>query len=97
MSAERTDRYPSMDIREANNECGVKPHKQKRAVCPKCAKSIFLHCDDCKIQVTGCICTEVDRFGNSEALERMIERVGEEQAVREMQKAGLWVPPGALN
>ena len=26
-------------------------------LCPKCHMKVILHCDDCKIQVSGCLCT----------------------------------------
>lgn len=89
---ESTDRFVSMDIREANAECGVKPKAQIRDNCPKCGKPVMLHCSNCRIQVTGCLCTEVDRFGTSEALEKEIERVGYEQAVKNLRRAGFVIP-----
>ena len=94
---ERTERYRSMDMVQANEECGDRPRQQYSAVCPKCSTTVILHCHNCEIQVTGCLCTEVDRFGSSVAMERLTKRIGYEQAVARMQNAGFYIPPSAQN
>lgn len=93
----RTERYPAMEMAQANEQCGPRPNMQYRATCPKCDSAVILHCRNCNIQVTGCLCTEVDRFGSSVALERLMQRVGYEQAVARMTKAGFYIPPSAQN
>lgn len=89
-----TDRYPSMDIRDANNEC-----RRRKATtfsnCPRCDMRVALHCDECKIQTSGCFCTEEDRFGSSEAIKRIIDQLGFETAKQKLLSKGFWVPPGA--
>lgn len=91
------ERYRALDMLEANRECGVRRNQQYRVDCPKCKQPVMLHCDNCKVQVTGCLCTEVDRFGSSEAMKHLIERVGYESAVERMKAAGFYIPPNSEN
>ena len=91
-----SDRYPSMDIQAAHKEC------RRRggtcfANCPRCDMRVGLHCDECKIQVTGCFCTEEDRFGSHEAIQRIIERLGFEAAREKLLAKGFWIPPESNN
>lgn len=95
--AEKTDRYVAMDQAAANSECSRR-HAQVLVDCPKCDGRVALHCESCKIQVTGCICTEIDRFGSTqeaslEIYARMVNRMGEQKAREKMREAGLWIPP----
>jgi hypothetical protein len=53
---------------------------------------VILHCTECKIQVSGCLCTEIERFGEDEAWKRSVERYGEDMARERYRKAGLYVP-----
>lgn len=89
-------RYPSMDIMDAHKQCSRRDSFCFET-CPRCEMKVGLHCDQCKIQVTGCFCTEEDRFGSSEAIKRLIDRIGFDSAKEKLQKAGFWVPPGAEN
>lgn len=94
--ADRTERYTAMDQAKANAEC-VRRNALHFTQCPKCQSRIALHCTACEIQVTGCLCTEVDRFGKEaegiqQIYDRMAERVGEEEARKQMRQAGLWIP-----
>ena len=86
------DGFVRMELPQAQDECRQGDNYETDR-CGKCSMTVLLHCSTCKIQVTGCFCSEVDRFGTSEALERMIERVGEEEARRIAAKSGLWTPP----
>lgn len=82
-----------MDASEAHDQCG--PKNALEMVfdrCPKCKVKVGLHCAECRIQITGCLCTEVDRFGNDEAWLRAVDRFGEELAKEHYREAGLWVP-----
>jgi hypothetical protein len=84
-------------VADANKECGVRQGTHFTN-CPKCQHRIALHCPNCKIQITGCLCTEIDRFGKeAEGIaiiyERMAKQVGDEEARKMLSKAGLWVPP----
>lgn len=88
-----------MDMGAANHEC-----RSRDALvfdtCGKCKRQVGLHCAECKIQVTGCLCTEIDRFGNDVAWQKACERYGEELARQHYRQAGLYVPtveqPGRL-
>ena len=85
------DGFTHMDLRDAQGECGRRDDFVFDQ-CGKCGMRVGLHCSDCKIQVTGCFCTEIERFGNDEALKRMIERIGEEEAYVRARKLGIWTP-----
>jgi hypothetical protein len=54
---------------------------------------VLVHCYECMIQVTGCLCTEYERFGQDEAWARAVARWGEQAARQRAEAAGLWVPP----
>lgn len=85
------DRFMSMDVTDANAECRTRGDYEFTN-CPKCKLRVGLHCSTCKIQVTGCLCTEYERFGNDVAWQRAVERFGEEMAREKARAAGLWVP-----
>lgn len=88
-----SDRFAAMDKAKADNECGPKNAEEMVFdVCGKCRQKVGLHCSDCKIQITGCLCTEVDRFGNDVAWQNAVERYGEEMARERYRDAGLFVP-----
>lgn len=96
--ADSTDRYVSMDQAAANSECSSRS-SQIFVNCPKCDGRVGLHCDRCKIQITGCMCTEIDRFGTeaegiAQIYDRLAQRVGDEAAREQLKKAGLWIPKG---
>lgn len=85
------NRFPSMDVVNANNECKTRDGYVFDQ-CPTCKMRVGLHCSGCKIQITGCLCTEVDRFGQDEAWRKAVERFGEEMARERYRNAGLYVP-----
>lgn len=87
----KPERFPSMDIHAADKECGKRRRLHTR-VCPACKSQVMLHCDECLIQVTGCICVMVDRFGHEEALRQLTEQYGMRQAKKRLKRAGLWTP-----
>lgn len=86
------DRYPSMDVTKANDECKSRKKLYKDS-CPVCTQPVMLHCQECKIQVTGCYCTEIERHGSDEGIRRIIEREGEAVARAKLEKLGMWIPP----
>lgn len=45
----------------------------KRDICPVCEMDVYLHCGDCLIQITGCLCTAVDRMSTEELHEFQAE------------------------
>lgn len=79
--SERPVPYPQMTTEDANKEC--RPYDPNRAAtgrrCPVCTMQVILHCNDCKIQITGCLCTEERNHGPEIARQRMIDR-------------GIWLP-----
>ena len=81
MSTENPKPYPQLDMVAANKQC--RPFDKRRAVsgqkCPVCHMSIILHCGECEIQVTGCLCTEERNHGPEIARERMLQK-------------GIWLP-----
>lgn len=92
------ERFVSMDMAKANEQCSSR-RLQQRDTCGKCDSPVIVHCAQCMIQVTGCVCTEVDRFGESaerikEIYDRMAEQVGPDVARARLTKAGFWVPKG---
>lgn len=87
-------RYESMTLDKANDECRSRDSMDFQN-CPECKMRVGLHCSDCKVQVTGCLCTEMDRFGQDEAWRRACERFGEDLARQHYLKAGLLIPRNA--
>lgn len=84
--------YEFADSHKANRECGVKPGQQLPSTCPRCKRRVILHCAGCEVQISGCICTEVDRFGEDEAWQRATKRWGDKLARERMGEAGFWTP-----
>lgn len=84
-----------MDQGKANGECRNRG-KQSVDTCPVCLLRVLMHCTDCKIQVGGCLCTEVERFGKDEAWQRACDQFGEELARERYRRAGLWTPGDPL-
>lgn len=87
-----SDRYTAMDLVQANKKCNT--YAIYFVECPSCEMKVGLHCPDCKIQVTGCLDTEIDRFGQNTAIQRLIDRLGFEKAKSYLSKIGMWIPPG---
>lgn len=79
------------DMAGANEECGRRD-QQYIDTCPECKMKVGLHCHECKLQVTGCLCVEIERFGKNEAIQRLYEREGEIAAREKLERAGLWLP-----
>ncbi len=89
------DRFTFKDMREAVQECNT-VRQQKGANCPTCRQKVILHCTLCKIQVTMCLCTTVEVFGNDEGFKIAVEQYGEEKARDHYRKMGLFVPKNKL-
>lgn len=94
--------YRAMDVSAANAECtanvvkgtlGREREPARFTSCKACQSRVALHCFDCKIQITGCLCTEYSRFGQDEGWKRAVARWGEVAARQRAEMAGLWVPP----
>lgn len=83
--------FPHMDMAQANSECNHRAH-QVFDNCQMCKQRVGLHCAECVIQVTGCLCTEYERFGNDAGWKRAVDMFGEELARERARSAGLWVP-----
>jgi hypothetical protein len=84
--------FEAMDSVAANGQCSNRTGRHTTS-CKACTMRVVLHCDGCKIQITGCLCTEYKRFGNDEAWKRAVARWGETAARQRAEQAGLWVPP----
>lgn len=85
-------RFEALPLSEIHQGCSRRLQDLVFANCGACSLRVGLHCSDCNIQVTGCLCTEYERFGNDEAWKRAVERYGEELAKEKARSAGLWVP-----
>jgi hypothetical protein len=90
--------FESAELRVAMANCNRnvrsgRAEPPRGANCPACTMRVMLHCFDCKVQVTGCLCTEYKRFGQDEAWKRAVARWGEQAARQRAESAGLWVPP----
>ena len=85
--------FDRMDQISADKEC---PSRAQQVFdnCGKCTQRVALHCSTCKIQVTGCMCSEIERFGEAEAVKRAFDRLDAEQARESLSKAGIILPPG---
>lgn len=83
--------FEHSDTIRANSECRHRDAFVKD-YCGKCKMPVMLHCSECKLQVSGCLCTEVERFGQDEAWRRAIDQMGEELAREKYRRAGFYVP-----
>lgn len=89
-----SNRFTAMDLAAANKECSSRD-KIYFDDCPRCEMRLGIHCRLCEIAVTGCFCTETDRFGKNEAIKRLVDRLGLDAAKAKLQKNGFWTPPNA--
>lgn len=87
------DPFRHLDVSDANRECS-KRNQNEGATCAKCKFRVILHCSDCKVQLTGCMCTEIERFGENEAVRRIFDQFEEEEARKRLKGAGIILPPG---
>lgn len=80
MELDQTKMFVHMEMRQANASCRPFSHEAARKErCQACRMQVILHCEDCKIQVSGCLCTEIENHGELHAMERMRQR-------------GIWLP-----
>lgn len=81
--------FRHMDIPTADTECGRKWDKKKAVLttCAVCEMQVYLHCSDCNIQVTGCLCVAVERM-SPEELQQFKEQIKRKRA----QEAGIVLP-----
>lgn len=80
--------FKRLDMEQAVEICG--PWDRNRAVrslCPACEMDVFLHCDDCKIQITGCLHSAVERMSTED-----LKRFKAEIEKRRAREAGLILP-----
>lgn len=81
--------FRHMDLASASADCG-RPYNRnfvKRTQCKVCEMDVILHCSSCEIQITGCLCTAVERMSPDE-LRQFREQVRRKQA----RDAGLILP-----
>lgn len=84
-------RFEWMEMSDAAQECNTQ-RQQVGANCPACQLRVILHCTLCQIQVTACLCSTVDKWGQDEAFRRMVEQFGEEITREHYRRAGLIIP-----
>jgi hypothetical protein len=84
--------FEQMDMAAACKECDKEPDPVFDD-CPACRQRVGLHCATCKIQVTGCTCTDRARFDPEVVWEHTCVRVGERKA-KEIYRANGWAIPG---
>lgn len=83
--------FVQMAMPEANAAC--RPFDQESAssnVCAACEQRVILHCDRCKIQVSGCKCTLKKKIQQAEDLTPEEEQMA--QAMGWKTKSRLWTP-----
>ena len=85
------DRFAWKEMSEAAAECNT-VRQQTSTNCPTCKMKVILHCSTYKIQVTTCLCSTIDKWGEDEAFKRMCEQFGEEMTREHYRRAGLYVP-----
>lgn len=56
--------------------------------CAVCEMDVYLHCSDCQIQITGCLCVAVGKMSDDEL--RQFKELIRRKAAKE---AGLILPP----
>ena len=99
MSASRAFRrgvkapFESMDLAKATESCNTPSAPRVGAECKSCEMRVILHCENCRVQITGCLDTEYARFGQEQAWARATARWGEDAARKRAEAAGLWTPP----
>lgn len=81
--------FERMDTAQAVRKCGRAFDKNKvaRVKCKVCDMDVILHCTDCEIQITGCLCSAMERMSDEEfaQFKQQIER-------KRLQSKGLWLP-----
>ena len=80
--------FKRMEMADANEICG--PWDRNKAVhtkCPSCEMEVFLHCDLCKIQITGCLHSAVERMSTED-----LKRFKAEIEKRRAREAGIVLP-----
>lgn len=68
---------PAVDSRTIDHRSSPVP-----ADCPVCHTRIILHCDQCKIKVTGCSCELADK----------VKEAQDEATEERLKKMGFWTP-----
>lgn len=82
------------DVSDADRECGKRRHPHTVA-CGACKRSVLIHCDECRIQITACLCTLIERMEPIEAYRTLAQQVGQIEAQRQFKSFGYnlpWLP-----
>lgn len=82
--------FRHMDLAAATNECGRGYNRNFviRTQCKVCEMDVMLHCSNCEIQITGCLCTAVERMSDDD-----FRTFREEVQKKKAREAGLVLPP----
>lgn len=75
----------------ADRECG-RPRAMHGVRCNSCGRTVIIHCDSCRIQVSGCTDTLILRMGPVDAYRQLAEQVGQKKAQREFKRLGYNMP-----
>jgi len=79
------------DVADADRECNG-PRALTKERCPVCKRPVMLHCSSCKIAVTGCLCTLVNRMEPIEAYKLLAVQLGQTEARKMMASMGYNMP-----
>lgn len=81
--------FKHADVVKATEACGRPYDKNaiKRAKCAVCEMDVMLHCADCEIQITGCLCTAVERMNQAD-----FAQFKHELQLRKAKEAGIILP-----
>jgi hypothetical protein len=79
------------DAPDADRECGKRRQYHQRK-CGACKRTVMVHCDQCLIQVTGCLCTLIERMGPVEAYKTLARQVGQRDAQAAFKSFGYNLP-----
>jgi hypothetical protein len=88
------DPFKHMDMAGANASCGSMATRESIVFedCQACKRRVGLHCTTCKIQVTGCICSDRARFDPITAWQSACNAFGEAAARKAYREAGFAIP-----
>ena len=75
----------------ADQECGQRRSLVRRD-CGACTRPVMLHCSRCTIQVTGCLCTLLERKDRHEVYKMLARQVGQNKARDLFAKLGYPMP-----
>lgn len=90
---------PFADLTVAHRECSSRARVYLDD-CPECAEKIAVHCERCKVQVNGCMCTDTVLHGREYAVKNAAlrptgaasENRAARRAAQRKRDRKLWTP-----